>query len=71
MKSQADPFNEFLTTLPDLVERRILLRQELKELDFQIRQAVRKEHELGTHTQSIAECVGVSSSRIRELVNFG
>jgi DNA-directed RNA polymerase specialized sigma24 family protein len=70
MEYQAPDFTKPLTDLPNLVEERLLLRARLPALDKEIRQAVRKEYELGMPTSAIAEIVGVSQARIREILSW-
>jgi hypothetical protein len=63
----------FFTNLPDLVEERMILRQQtkrLKELDKEIRASVIVEKDRGTSVDSLAKLLGVSKARIYEICNM-
>lgn len=57
--------------LPDLVERRMLLRREMEEVNQKIADAVVIEHTFGKSQAELAKLLGVTKQRINQMIRLG
>lgn len=58
-------------SLPDLLEARIRWREEGQRITEQIGDAVKIEHKNGMSIPDLAQLLGVTEARIRQLVRIG